>query len=323
MRIHLVTPAKRGSRAGNRTTADRWARHLRAAGHRVAVAGGWAGEPCDLLIVLHAWRRAEAAERFRAAHPEKPLIVALGGTDLYHFLFEDPETTTATLARADRIVALHDRAHQTLPTRFHDRLVCIPQSADPLPRPRQPVKRSFRACVIGHLRYEKDPLRAALAARQAPHDSRLHVLHLGKAYDESWAEAARAERAENARYTWRGERSHAEVRQLLATAHLLVLPSRAEGGPNVISEAAVAGLPVIGSRIEAMEGLLGNDYPGLFPVEDTNALAQLLTRAEREPPFYQTLERAIAERAPRFRPEREAEAWAKLIEEVATEKASR
>ena len=53
----------------------------------------------------------------------------------------------------------------------------------------------------------------------------------------------------------------------------------------MISEAAVAGVPVLASRMDGNVGLLGADYPGYFPVGDTEALARLLERLEREPRF--------------------------------------
>ena len=57
MNIALVTPAGKGSRAGNRHTALRWAAFLRAAGHQVSVACTWdPGERTDLLLALHARR---------------------------------------------------------------------------------------------------------------------------------------------------------------------------------------------------------------------------------------------------------------------------
>jgi glycosyltransferase involved in cell wall biosynthesis len=43
-----------------------------------------------------------------------------------------------------------------------------------------------------------------------------------------------------------------------------------------ISEAAVAGVPVLASRMDDNVGLLGAGYPGYFPVGDTQALARLL-----------------------------------------------
>src|SRR5579872_5997292 len=122
MHITLITPANRQSRAGNRTTAARWARLLRALGHRVRVAVTYEDEPADLMIALHAWRSAAAIERFRARHPARPLIVGLGGTDVYHFLATEPATTLRSLDLADALVGLHDLVGDALPPRHRGKL---------------------------------------------------------------------------------------------------------------------------------------------------------------------------------------------------------
>src|SRR6266487_840517 len=138
----------------------------------------------------------------------------------------------------------------------------------------------------------------------------------GAAETPRWAAAAKAEMANNPRYVWRGDRPRAEVRRLLGRARAMVLSSLSEGGANVISEAAAAGVPVLATRIDGSVGLLGRDYPGYFPVGDTQALAQLLTRIETDAAFLERVHRAIARRAHLFRPALEKAAWRKLIDEV-------
>jgi glycosyltransferase involved in cell wall biosynthesis len=96
----------------------------------------------------------------------------------------------------------------------------------------------------------------------------------------------------------------------------MVLSSRSEGGAHVISEAVVAGVPILASRMEGNVGLLGGDYPGYFPVGDSKALARLLRRIETDPKFVGRLKRCIARRASAFRPERELAAWRKLLGEL-------
>jgi len=309
----MITPAPRGSRAGNRTTAVRWARILRAQGHRVAVAVDYDGARADLLIALHAWRSAEAVQHFRERHPDRPVIVALTGTDLYRFLITDPEITRRSMELADRLVVLHEAAVKAVPEPLRYKVCVILQSAEAPPTRKVPSPKSFDVCVVGHLRDEKDPLRAAYAVRDLPPESQLRVLHLGKAHTEAWAQAAREEMARNARYCWRGEVPFWRVRQTLVRSRLMVLSSRMEGGANVISEALVAGLPVIASRIDGSVGLLGPEYAGYYPTADAAALTAILLRAEREPDFYARLVEACAARAPLFRPEREQQAWRELL----------
>jgi glycosyltransferase involved in cell wall biosynthesis len=100
----------------------------------------------------------------------------------------------------------------------------------------------------------------------------------------------------------------------------MVLSSISEGGANVISEAVVAGVPVLASRVDGNVGLLGADYSGYFRLGDTRALARLLRRIETDRVFVARLLRAIARRAPLFEPEREIAAWRLLLAELAAER---
>jgi len=97
----------------------------------------------------------------------------------------------------------------------------------------------------------------------------------------------------------------------------MVLPSVMEGGANVISEATVAGLPVIASDIDGSVGLLGDDYAGYFPVQDTDALRAVLLKAENEPAFVKKLTQQCKQRATLFTPKAEKQGWANLLKEIA------
>ena len=305
MRIHLITPAKAGSRAGNRATAVRWAGHLRALGHRVIVATDYNDSPADAMIALHAWRSVDAIRRFAERHPEKPLIVALTGTDIHRFQFSHPKPTLRSMALAIVLIALHGEVARHIPARFRKKISVVYQSARPLTRRPKSASSRFEVCAIGHLRAEKDPLRAAYAARLLPPSSRVRVTQLGQAIGPNWERKAKAEAGKNQRYRWLGEVTHGRVRAVMGRSRVMVISSVMEGGANVVSEAAVAGLPVIASRIPGNVGLLGRDYPGYFPLKDTKALARLLTRAEEDAGFLARLGRALAARAGLFRPMRE------------------
>jgi len=316
VRIILVTPAGPRSRFGNRITARRWAAVLRSLGHRVAIQTAWDGASADAMIALHAWRSAASIGGFRARFPARPLIVALTGTDIYGFLHTEPETTRRSIECADVLVGLHDLVGEALPPEYRARVRVVHQSVSGGSVARRPSKRTFDVCVVGHLRREKDPLRAAWATRGMPPDSRLRVLHAGGARDPEWADAACGEMARNPRYRWLGEVPSWRVRRLYERAHAMVISSLAEGGANVVSEAVAAGLPVIASRIPGNVGLLGPEHPGYFPPEDTGALGSLLRRAESEPEFLAELARHGAARAPLFAPGREREAWRRLLDEL-------
>ena len=79
MKIALITPVPAQSRQGNRVTALRWARMLKALGHRVTLAQEYDGKPYDLMVALHARRSFAAIECFQRLYPASPLLVALTG----------------------------------------------------------------------------------------------------------------------------------------------------------------------------------------------------------------------------------------------------
>ena len=330
LNISVITPAAKRSLSGNRATAVRWARILEGLGHSVTVAeawpsGTWSGEARsdegraqspDLLVVIHAWRSAASVAAFRERHPSRPIVVLMSGTDIYRFQHSHPDETTASMAVADRLVGLHDVVADDQPSRFRSKLRVIHQSALPLHGPRSPSRRTFDICVIGHLREEKDPFRAARAARLAPDASKLRVIHLGKPHDAAHARKARAEMAANPRYVWRGEVPRWQVRRTFARCHAMVMSSIMEGGANVVSEAVVAGVPVIASDIPGNVGLLGPDHPALYPPGDTEALYALLHRAETEPRFLDKVLTHGDTRRDRFSPAHERAAWAALLGEL-------
>jgi putative glycosyltransferase (TIGR04348 family) len=313
MKIVLITPKGPTSRTGNTVAAARWAGILRHLGHRVHVASDYDGRSADAMVAVHAWRSAAAVARFKLDHPDRPIILQLSGTDIYDYIDSDPAPTLRSMELADRLIALNDRASRVVPKNLRSRLSVIFQSAPSLPRPRSPSRRAVVVSVIGHLRDVKDPLRAAEAARLLPSGSQISIEHVGRAYTPAWAARARAEMAMNPRYLWRDDVPTTAVRRLLARSHAMVISSVSEGGANVISEAIVAGVPILASRIDGNIGLLGTDYPGYFPVGNTRALARLLQRIENDPRFVEQLRKALARRAPRFQPAREVMAWRRLL----------
>ena len=318
MRISLITPAARMSRAGNRTTAMRWARILGELGHRVDVSTTYPethpdDADVDLMLALHAWRSAASIARFKTRYPDRPLIVALTGTDLYHYLAADPEPTLRSLDLADCLIGLHDGVPAALPARHRGKVAVVYQSATARAH-RWPISDdAFEILVVAHLRSVKDPLCAARAARRLPAQSRIRIVHLGGARDQIWADRAREEMAHNPRYQWLGDQPSSLVRRWLTRARVMVLSSQQEGGANVVSEAVVAGLPILATDIPGTRGLLGPEHPGYFPVGDDAALAALLRRAEEEPRFLEHLHAFGAERATLFTPAREREALHRIV----------
>lgn len=310
MNIIIITPAAPGSKAGNRATAERWQALLERSGHQVSVVTEYRGEPCELLLALHAWRSYDAVHLFRETWPGKPLVVALTGTDIYRHQYKYPEQTLYSMQAADALIGLHAQVGKDIPEGFRDKLVTLLQSADKpaeVPGSGAPSTPGFDVCVIGHLRFEKDSLRAAKAARVLPKTSRIRVLCAGRAHDAHWERLATQEVDENPRFRWLGELEKPDVVELMAKSQLLVMSSVMEGGANVISEACRAGLPIIASNISGNIGLLGRDYAGYYPVGDTSALAEVLERAETNSKFLEQLRRQVGQIAGLFTPEKEQE----------------
>jgi putative glycosyltransferase (TIGR04348 family) len=315
VKIQLVTPAPLGVNNGNRMTAVRWSGIFRKLGHQLTIDQAYRGKSCDLMIALHARRSFDSIQRFHQNHPERPLIVVLTGTDLYRDIHRD-RRAQHSLELATRLVGLQRMAFEELPKQFHSKTRIIYQSAFPSVAKPPAVTRGFKVCVIGHLRNEKDPLRTAMAVRKLPASSRIQVIHIGRALDQSFKRRALAETVRNNRYRWLGELPHSKTRQMLTRSHLLVITSLVEGSANVLSEALASAVPVIASRISGLIGTLGEDYPGYFPVGETRELKKLLIKAESDGRFYKILKQRCASMRKLVEPQRELEAWKGLLEEL-------
>jgi putative glycosyltransferase (TIGR04348 family) len=312
--IAIVMPAASSRRTGNRRTAARYAAFLRAGGHRVRVGERWDGKQTDLLIALHARKSFESVARYRAAHPAGPLVVVLTGTDLYRDIRSDRDAPKA-LDLADRLVVLQDMGIAELPPRLRAKARVVYQSAPDPKRARKP-KYGFRIAVIGHLRDEKDPLRAALALAHVPEEIGVQVLHIGDALDPAMAHEAQRLMDADPRYRWIGGAPHAQTLRWLASSHAMVLASRMEGGANVICEAARAGVPVLASRVSGNVGMLGRDYRGYFPLGNERALARLIVKAATDASFRRELQVAIGSRAKLFTPAAERRGIARVVAEA-------
>ena len=304
MRIALITPYGREHRNGNWHTAARWARFLREAGHTVRTQVEWDGRGADLMLALHARRSFASIRAFAERFPSRPLIVTLTGTDLYRDIHEDADAQRA-LELAHRLIVLQERGPDELAAHLAAKTRVIYQSAPDIARQPAPPH-TFEVLVIGHLRTEKDPFRAALATAYLPEHSHIRVTHLGGALSEEMAETAEMAQNKLPRWTWAGDVPHRTVLKRLARAHLLVISSVMEGGANVICEALAACVPVLASHMPGNVGMLGEDYPGYFPVGDERQLARLLLMAESDPDFYADLLSHAHARRGLMRPEQEA-----------------
>ena len=313
MRIALITPYGREHRNGNWHTAARWTRFLREAGHTVRVQVEWDGRPADLMLALHARRSHASIRAFAGKFPSRPLLLTLTGTDLYRDIHEDADAQQS-LEWAHRIIVLQECGPDELAAHLVPKTRVIYQSAPDIAR-RPPAANQFEVLAIGHLRPEKDPFRVALATACLPAHSRIRVTHLGSALSAEMAETAELAQNKLPRWAWAGDVPHKTVLKRLSRARLLVISSVMEGGANVICEALAANVPVLASHIPGNVGMLGEDYPGYFPVGDEHQLARLMSKAESDPDFHAALARHARNRRGLMRPEQEASRLRQVVAE--------
>lgn len=159
----------------------------------------------------------------------------------------------------------------------------------PMRVPRARDRGTFRLLYVGSLEYRKgvDLLLQALARLQLP-DWRLDILGDGP-------ERPRLERMAESlglgpRCHFHGRQRNEEVRQAMAEAALLVVPSRigprrqTEGLPTVIVEAFAALLPVVATRLTGIPEIVRDGETGLlFEREDGVGLARAIRQVHDDP----------------------------------------
>ena len=302
----IVTPALADANNGTWQTAKRWARLLTPA-YRVRLAASWAGGDEAALIALHARRSAPSVACWQAQRPGAPLLLVLTGTDLYRDIAHD-SAAQASLQAAQRLVVLNTLGAQALPPALRAKARVLLQSCSA----RQPLaktSRHLRAVMVGHLRDEKSPQTYFDAARllAGPAQRRHDILldHIGQALDPALGAAAAALARTCPTYRWLGGLPHVVARRCIQAAHVLVHPSRMEGGAHVVSEALRSGTAVLASHIDGNVGLLGEDYDGYFALGDAGGLASRLQQLRDSPAMLAHLQAQCAARAPLFAPAQE------------------
>jgi putative glycosyltransferase (TIGR04348 family) len=301
--VALITPALAAANNGNWQTAQRWARML-ATDYEVRLTQTWDGAAADAMLALHARRSAPSIAAWAAAAPRKPLGVVLTGTDLYGDLPQGDAATQRSLALADCLVVLHERAPQDLPVEHRSKAVVCFQSCSrrkALPK----TARHLRALMVGHLRAVKDPHTYFGAARRLLDRRDILFDHIGAPLEPALGDEACVLMREQPRYRWLGALPHAGTLRHIQRAHVLVHPSRVEGGAHVVMEAVRAGTPVLASRISGNLGMVGADYRGLFEPGDSAGLAALLLHSRDDPAMLQGLRAQCDQRSPLFDPARE------------------
>ena len=321
--VVIVSPALAQANNGNWRTAERWRELLSATCHaRVVQQWPDAGAAADtLMLALHARRSAASIQAWGEAHPGYGLAVVLTGTDLYQDIRSD-RPAQRSLELAQRLVVLQELGAQALPADCRDKARVVFQSTPAL-APAAKSNQLLCAVMVGHLRHVKSPQTLFEAARLLRGRGDIRIDHIGEASDSEWAEQARATASQCPQYRWLGALPHAQTRQRIQRAHLLVHTSALEGGAHVVMEAVRSGTPVLASRVPGNVGMLGADYAGYFPHADAAALARLLDECRaaqlaKDPAegLLARLATQCAVRAPLFDPTAERRALTRLLQEL-------
>jgi putative glycosyltransferase (TIGR04348 family) len=240
-------------------------------------------------------------------------VVALTGTDLYRDIAHADTDALRSIDDADALIVLQEDALSALPERARAKAHVVFQSARSLVPCAGKSPHRLNALLVAHLREEKDPRTVFAAWRQLPLALPARLAIIGAPLDPALAAEAAALARADPRVRYLGPRPHAWTRQAIRRAHVLIVPSRMEGGANVVVEAVTAGTAVIASRISGNVGMLGDDHPGCFPVGDASALAVLVARACADRAFLGRLEAAGRARADRFTPDAERAALGRVV----------
>lgn len=210
-----------------------------------------------------------------------PYVVTMHGTDVNLLMPRRTGLYGRVLAGACATIyvstALRDRAHSLVPP--HPRAHVVPNGVDlSLFRP------STRAATptvlyVGNLEHVKgvDRLPAMWRGVQdALPEARLTVVGSGS------LEGALHRELTGPTVRFLGRLDQAEVARQMGQAHVLVLPSRAEGGPTVMMEAYAAGTPVVGTAVGGIPETVVDPWcvvPNASGVE--SALARAVVRVLR------------------------------------------
>jgi glycosyltransferase involved in cell wall biosynthesis len=239
-------------------------------------------------VLLGCWAYPDGAASVLLARAlGVPAVVKVHGSDI-NVVAAMPgprRVLRALLPRASRVVAVSRAlAEQTAALGVaRERIDLVWNGVDAslfAPRPRaaalaelglDPGKRWV--LYVGRLEERKGVLDLAAAMAQLPHDICCHVV--GDC-------AMHAELARQPRLTLAGKQPLERIPTYLAAAHALVLPSWAEGTPNVLLEALAAGRRCVATRVGGCADVLDRPELGeLVPAREPAALAAAIARVAR------------------------------------------
>jgi glycosyltransferase involved in cell wall biosynthesis len=209
-----------------------------------------------------------------------PVVATLHGSDFLEFLDSHPRLVRGVLGLADRIVVLSEEVRQRLPPELRARAVVVPNPVPvPEPEPSPAGEAPPVALFAGEVALRKgvDVLLRAWPQVVA----RVPGARVLIAGAPSKTNAVLP--VDLPGVHWLGAVDNDEVRRLLRSSRLAVLPSRRDAMPIFLLEAMAAGRPVVTTSVGAIPETVAGAGRVVAP-EDSDALAaamtELLTDAE-------------------------------------------
>jgi len=146
-----------------------------------------------------------------------------------------------------------------------------PQEFEPV----KPAADRFDLVCIGELLFAKgiDTLFSALSAIRATRKSAPRLLVVGSGPDEAALKSLCSQRGLSDIVSFEGPQP---IRDVLARAHVMVMPSHAESLPYVVLEAAAAGMPLVATNVGGIPEILAPIAHDLVPPQDPSALAHAI-----------------------------------------------
>jgi glycosyltransferase involved in cell wall biosynthesis len=280
MRVALITDALDQPTRGNHTTVRRWLALCpdELSAYEAREDASFDPVP-DVFHGYHAWRGGRAA-RALARRFDRPLVVSLGGTDVWELRRGGPRAPTiaSVLEDADLVTGAFPSFATDGPYAVVPRSVEIPASV----APERPTD-ALRALLPSGLRPEKDielalRLVRELRARGVP----LKLRIAGPRLDEPYAARVVAD-AERLADVTIDEIPPAGMGAAYRAAHVVWNTSLFEGGANALLEGAAAGCALFARDVPGNRDLLSE--PGapdaLFDPDDLDR-AEALHRATFE-----------------------------------------
>ena len=210
-----------------------------------------------------------------------PVVLHMHGADFLTFLANAPRPLPSlirvTLKRADALIALGDAwASQLRAIAPEANIVVIPNAVRPAAEVDQRVDGPVAVVFLGEIGDRKGTFTLleawAKVVTDTPQEASTRLTIVGDG-EVNRARQRVVDLGLDANVEVRDWMPHSEVKDLLSTAQILVLPSHDEGQPMAILEAMARGICVVASTVGGIPELLSDGCGTLVAPDDVDGLA--------------------------------------------------